>query len=120
MDPAEAAEILDAFLAPGENGEEVTFVRITDATSNPPSTVSASCQASVRRYAPHELGNGIIQGDSNVVIEGGQLLELAQRLGTPPRKNDKILIGGWERNVEMVAPLNIGGEIVRLDLTVRG
>jgi len=48
------------------------------------------------------------------------LLELAQRLGTPPHKGDKIFINGWERNVEKVASLNIGGQIVRVDIVVRG
>jgi hypothetical protein len=37
-----------------------------------------------------------------------------------PRKGDKIIIEGRERNIEAAAPFYINGELVRLELQCRG
>ena len=118
MDASDAAELTNSFIE--DDGEPVTISRITDATTSPPTRVSASATGFVRDYTPRELGNGVIQGDSNVAIEGDALPQLAQRLGTAPRKNDKITYGGFERNIEMVSPIRIGGQVARINLQCRG
>jgi hypothetical protein len=118
MDASDATELIGSFI--GEDGEPVTISRITNATTTPPTRITATCQGFVRDYRPNELGNGILQGDSNISIEGNSLPQLAQRLGTAPRKNDKISYGGFERNIEMVVPIRIGGQVVRINMLARG
>ncbi len=118
MDPTEAADLVAAFVE--SDGTEVTFSRITDATTSPATRIYATCFAAVHNYTARELGNGIEQGDTSLIIEGDALPALAQILGTPPRRDDKVSYAGFERNVFSVAPLIMGGQVVRLDLLMRG
>jgi hypothetical protein len=118
MDPAEASDLVAAFVE--TDGTEVIFSRITDATTSPPIRIYATCFAAVHNYTARELGNGIEQGDTQLIIEGDALPALAQRLGTPPRRDDKVSYAGFERNVQSVAPLIIAGQVVRIDVVTRG
>ncbi len=118
MDPTEAADLVAAFVE--TDGTEVTFSRITDATTSPATRIYATCMAAVHNYTARELGNGIEQGDTQLIIEGDALPALAQQLGTPPRRDDKVSYAGFERNVQSVAPLIMGGQVVRIDVVTRG
>jgi hypothetical protein len=119
-----AAGMVNRFLS--GDGEDVVISRIVDATTNPPTTVFATCRAFVRDYRPEELMGGIVLGDSKVSLGGAALAKLMQVqppggvLMNVPRKNDKIVVRGRQRNIEGVAPIAIGGQIVRIDLLVRG
>src|SRR5215469_13038230 len=99
MRSTEAAQLVNSFLQ--SDGELVTISRITDATTSPPTVTAVDCLAFVRDYRPEELGQGIAQGDSNVTIGGQALANLVQPgnidIGLP-RKGDKILIRGRQRN----------------------
>jgi len=122
-----AASLVSRFIA--ANGEQVIISRIIDAHPTPPKRVStAPISAFVRNYRLEEIfpGSGIAQGDSLVSLPGDALDQMRQ-LQMPggvtmnvPRKGDKIQIRGRERNIEGVAPISIGGSIVRIDLTVKG
>ncbi len=118
MDPTEAVDLVAAFVE--TDGTEVTFSRITDATASPATRIYATCFAAGHNYTARELGNGIEQGDTLLVIEGDALPALAQQLGTPPRRDDKVSYAGFERNVQSVAPLIMSGQVVRIDVVTRG
>lgn len=125
MQASNAASLVNRFLA-GDAGN-VVISRIVDATTNPPTIVSTRpIRGFVRNYKPTELGNGIALGDSNVTIQGDALIGLMQTqlpggvIMNVPRKNDKIFVRGRERNIEGVDPIEIGSQVVRVNLLVRG
>ncbi len=118
MDPTEAADLVAAFVE--SDGTEVTFSRITDATTSPATRIYATCMAAVHNYTARELGNGIEQGDTLLIIEGDALPELARQLGSQLRRDDKAGYAGFERNVQSAAPLIMDGQTVRLDVVTRG
>jgi hypothetical protein len=124
MDPSDAIELTNAFVDPGlgGNGTAITFTRITDVRTTPPTAVSATCVGFVRNYRPQDIipGGNLKQGDSNITIEADAIPALAERLGTPPRATDKVSYSGFQRNVEGVDPLMIGGQYVRINILVRG
>jgi hypothetical protein len=124
MDPSDAIELTNAFIDPGlgGNGTTITFTRIIDVRTTPPTTVSASCPGFVRNYRPQEIipGGSLMQGDSNIAIEGDSIPSLAQRLGTAPRATDKVSYAGFQRNVQGVDVLKISEQVVRINLLVRG
>jgi len=108
-------------------GSDALLVRITGTTNQ------ARFEARVRAYAvgylPRELGDQIIQGDTKVTISPTDLERAGwpgAQVGTPvgdvrvPRKGDKIVLEGRERNIEAATPWYINGELVRIDLQCRG
>lgn len=122
MDPSDAVELTGSFVDPmvGGNGTTITFTRVTGIS--PLTTVTATCFGFVRDYRPQEIvaGSSLLQGDSNITIEGNALPALAQRLGTPPRATDKVSYAGFQRTVVSADPLKIGDTVVRINLQVRG
>jgi hypothetical protein len=124
MDPNDAIELTNSFIDPdlGGNGTRITFTRITDVRTTPPTSVSATCFGFVRDYRPQEIiaGSILLVGDTNIAIEGDSLPALAQRLGTPPRAPDKVSYSGFQRAVVGPNPLKIGDTNVRVNLLVRG
>lgn len=89
-------------------------------------------RAVARAFRPEELVGGISQSDSLVIISPTQISVAGwpnnQVAGTPPfdgptwlpKNNDKMIIQGRLRNVTFVKPISVGGEIVRIELTVSG
>jgi hypothetical protein len=113
MTPAMAIAALDRAL--GIAGENITLRRTTGTALIP---LDVACRAVVRGYQPHQLVGTIIQGDSQVILSPS---EMKRRQWTwPPRKNDKAVIAGKVRNIEAAAPIYMGGELVRIELQVRG
>lgn len=130
MSAFEEIRDLDAALA--LDGEDVVLRRVTGTTNQ--IAFDCDCRAFVRGYQPHELvaGSGIAQGDSKVIISPTQINATgwpgARPLSEPastldprvPRRGDKIMINGKLRTIEAADPKSIDGQLVRLELQVRG
>ncbi|MFD1623890.1 hypothetical protein [Azospirillum griseum] len=96
---------------------------------NPRTSVDVECMAFVRGYKPQELIGSITQTDIFVILSpteierakwpGGSGLS-----GTPdprvPRKGDSLVVRGTMRNVEAVGPVYARGELVRIEMNVKG
>jgi hypothetical protein len=78
-----------------------------------------TCQASVRGYRPEELIGGMSQTDSRVVLSPTPLFD-QQWAGSIPIANDRAIIQGRVRTVQFVNPIYINGELVRIEMNVRG
>jgi hypothetical protein len=108
-------------------GQDVILRRISG--SGPSATsIDVTCRAVVRGYRPEKLVGGIAQGDSQVILSPSEIRSSgwpdlgASPSGTAslPRKGDKLIVQGRMRTIEAAAPILIAGELVRIDLQVRG
>lgn len=117
MTPAQHIADLDAALA--EDGEDITLRRssITDLT----------VRAFVRGISPEQLAVGIKQDNSNVIISPSEIIAngwpgtVSDTIDVRvPTTNDKMVIAGRTRQIEFVAPIYVGGELVRMDIRVTG
>lgn len=108
-------------------GEDVVLRRISGSGASITNT-DVTCRAVVRGYRPEELGGGIAQGDSQVILSPSEIRASGwpDPGGSPsdaaslPRKGDKLIVKGRMRTIEAVAPIQVAGELVRIDLQVRG
>lgn len=93
--------------------------------------IKCQCRASVRAYLVTELIGGIGQTDSKVVISPTQIIREGwpgpNSSATPtnqdrrvPRKGDKVIIAGKQRDIETALPIYINGQLVRIDMRVLG
>jgi hypothetical protein len=109
MTPAQAIGMLDRQLA--QHGSTLNLFR-GDAAAVP-------VRGFPRGYDPDEIGSGISQGDTQVVISpthlSGTVFETAL-----PRKLDQIEFGGRRRNIENAEPVLLDDVVVRINLQVRG
>lgn len=112
MTPAQAIASLDATLA--EHGQPVTLRRLGSPN------VDVTLPAFVRGYQPNELVGGIVQGDTMVTISPTGIGTWPSGASEVPKKNDKVVIAGRLRNVEMPDPIYLAGTLVRVNLQVRG
>lgn len=113
MTPWRAIAMLDRQIR--AHGQPVTLRRMV--TNGDP--VDLQVGAFVRGYKPEELVGGIAQGDTMVTLSPTSLAGSALE-ASPPRRNDKVLVDGRLRNVEMADPVRLAGTLVRLNLQVRG
>jgi hypothetical protein len=121
MDPDEVGDLMASFVSSDiGDGTPVEFSRIVDPTVRPPLRVSASCDAAVHNYTARELGNGILQGDTNLVLEGDALTGLLTAFGSPPGPGYEVKYAGFRRQVVSSSPTLIANIIVRIDVLVRG
>lgn len=111
-------------------GSDITLRRVTGqapTTANSDVTV----RAAVRSFQPQELVGGISQTDSHVIISPTQIVAAgwpgdgetpSSSIPDPtlPRINDKLVIAGRVRNVKVVQPIYINGELVRIEMDVTG
>ena len=74
-------------------------------------------RAFVRGYQPSELGNGVQQGDSLVVLSPS---ELARHGLVEIKRLDRLEVGARARIVEYATPTLIGDTVVRWDVLIRG
>ena len=107
-------DIIQVFIE--QVGEWVTLRRLAGPQQIP---FDVQAKAFISGFQPHELvGTTIIQGDMKVIL-GAK--EIAQRQWpAPPRKGDRIIIGGKNGAVEACETINIGDTICRYNLQVRG
>jgi hypothetical protein len=108
MTPESVADMIE------RHGETVTLRR--------PGTpdVDATPKAKVRGYQPHELVNGIVQGDRQVII--GATTLAAFGWPAPPSKaaGDRVLIDGKPTAVQGVETRKIGEDAAMYVIQVRG
>lgn len=126
MNPCISA--LDRCLA--RAGQDVILRRPVGTTSQ--SFTDAAVRAFVRGYEPSELAGDIQQGDSRVILSPTHLAASqwpgGQAVSSPPtsldvripRAGDRVVIAGRSRNVVMAAPIYKAGELIRIDIQVRG
>jgi hypothetical protein len=110
-------------------GETVTLRRTTGTT--PQVFFDVALPAIVRGYKPSELisGSGIVQGDSLVILSpsaidraqwpGGQSPTVTgdQRI---PKTGDKIIHQGRYGAVQSANPVYVRGQLVRIEVQIRG
>ncbi len=95
------------------------------------SRYSVDVPAHVRNYTAQELTDTIIQGDSLVIISSTQInaVQWPGSQPTPPvpgndvrvpRRGYKFIWEGTDRNVESCEPFYFEGQLVRLEMQVRG
>ena len=113
MSPESAIAALDR--AVHVSGEQIRLRRTTGTQQIP---LDVDCHACVRGYAPDELLGTIAQGDRKVILSPTEMKNA--QWTWPPRVNDKCIIGGKQFTVFGTDNLSIGGQLVRIELQVRG
>jgi hypothetical protein len=114
MSPAEAIAALDH--ANQIAGEDVVLRRYLGPLRTNASDVT--CRATVREFTANELVDTIAQGDRLAILSPTEATAATWPL--PPRKGDKLVIGGRELNIEHPDNITMGGTLVRMNLRVRG
>jgi hypothetical protein len=129
MTPETAIAMLRRRIA--AHGQDIRLRRVTQGPSGAQIIYSVECRAFVRGYHPDELVGGIIQGDSKVTLSATEI----EAQGWPgpnssttptnqdrriPRKGDDVVIEGKVRNIENAIPFYLNGQLVRIELNVRG
>lgn len=125
MTPTQRIAKLDAHLA--RSGEWVT-IRRSIWIGGVRSDDEVNVLAFVRGYDAAELSGGIVQGDTKVTISPSGIIAGNWPADRPsdgldhrvPAPGDTIVIKGRARNIESPAPKYVAGELVRIDLQVRG
>ena len=125
-----SAEIaaLDAALA--MVGENVVLRRITGTTSQ--TNTDVTCRAKVVNRSPIDLIGSITQDDTTVIISPTQINAAVWPVYDPnytslhkgdqriPRKDDKIIAQNRTLNVLGATPFYVNGELVRIEIKVKG
>jgi hypothetical protein len=113
MTPQVLIARLDAAIA--GYGQSVTLQRTAvDANGAVSVAEQLECPAAVRKFGPQDLEAGGVQ-EIRVVLSPASL----GSFGVPSR-DDRILIDGNESNIIQIAPLDYGGQLVRVNLLCRG
>ena len=108
MTPAEAIAMLDRQLT--AHGEDIGLRHMAAGAA----TSSETVRAFVRGYKPDEVIGAIQQGDGKVTISPTGLV-------SPPKFNDKAVIGGSKvRNIQSVEEVRLAGVVVHYNLQGRG
>lgn len=112
MTPRAAIAMLDRQIK--ANGQSAELRRFDDAGKKS----AHPLRVFLRGYVPNELGGGIDQGDSAVVISATDWGRLD--VGTLPERLDQLHVGGRLRTIENVDPVYIDDVLVRINVQVRG
>lgn len=117
---------LDAMLY--EVGEDVTLRRVVGRTN--PVNVDCDCRAFVRGYDPTQLAGTIMQGDATIVVSARDIGDAQWPGGQPtpgsaldprvPKIADQVIVRGRVRSVVATEPVYVNGELLRINLQVRG
>lgn len=137
MTPDAAISMLNGQLA--KHGEDIELIRTTGLTGPQAAAYGVICRAFVRGFSDQEYAAGIHFSESKVIIgpteieaSGWPGPETARETasGVPisstagdtrvPRKNDKAVIAGKQRNVEAAVGLYFAGVLVRIEMRVAG
>ena len=119
MTPAAAIAALDRQLR--RHGHDAVLRRSTWSGTTR-TTADVAVRIKLRGYAPDELVSGITQGDSEVVMSPTQINAAGWPSGAPepPKAGDTLVSAGRARAVIAAEPIYLGGELVRINLQVRG
>lgn len=107
MTPAAAIAMLERQLT--AHGQDIVVRKTNSATDQ------VTVRAKVRFYKPDEVVGIIVAGDSKIVISPTGL----ESFGVPP-SNGFVVVDGAPRRIIAANPIHIAGELVRIDLQVRG
>lgn len=108
MTPDQAIAALDRAIATA--GEDIELRHMASGSASS----TENLRAFVRGYRPDELVGAIQQGDGMISLSPTGLV-------SPPKFNDKAVIGGSRvRNVQGVEVIRLAGVVVRYNLQVRG
>lgn len=121
-------DALDRALA--KAGQTIVLRRQYGQAPNVVNVDSPAIPAAARSPSNEELAAGYAQTDSVVILSptgiadaqwpGGELPSATVADPSMPRRNDKAIIDGRIRNVELVKPFVIDSDLVRLELRVLG
>lgn len=121
-------DVLDRALT--RSGQTIVLRRLYGQAPNVVNVDSPNIRAGVRSPSNEELSAGYAQTDSVVILSptdlasaqwpGGELPSATVADPTLPRRNDKAIIDGRIRNVELVKPFVVGNVLVRIELRVLG
>jgi hypothetical protein len=112
-------------------GEDV-ILRRTVGTGAAAVNVDVTVRAAVRALKADELVGTLSQSDSMAIISPTQIIAAQWPGGQPvsgaihqadprvPKIGDKAIIQGRVRDVLLVKPILVAGELVRIELTVKG
>jgi hypothetical protein len=128
MTAQECIAALDQALA--ENGEDVVLRRVVGVDPNT-MNIDVVCRANVKTWRLKEepLVGGIAQAVVIVTMSPTQIAAAQWPGGQPPgqtidpslpRRLDRIVIGGREREIEAVDGITLGGQTVRIEMQVLG
>ena len=124
MTPAAAIDSLDRQIT--AHGEPVTVQRLGAFTGATQSIAQAvETRGFVRGVKADELVNGVLQTDSKVVISPTDLAAGSFTSGRPdepllPTVNNRVVLKGRQRAIIFPKPFYLAGELVRIELFVRG
>ncbi|MDR7036114.1 hypothetical protein J2X36_000850 [Methylobacterium sp. BE186] len=109
MTPAQSIAALDRQIA--QHGQDVQL----RAAAADPDAAGATVRAFVRGYRPEELGGGVQQGDTLMILSPTHLaaVETIER-------GDGVTVAGRARYVEVANPVVLNDVVVRIECTVRG
>ncbi|MER2268243.1 hypothetical protein [Methylobacterium oxalidis] len=111
MTPAQAIAALDRQIAQHGQGVQLR------AAAADPDAASATVRAFVRGYRPEELGGGVQQGDTLMILSPTHLavasIETIER-------GDGVTVADRARYVEVANPVVLNDVVVRIECTVRG
>lgn len=119
MTPASAIDMLDRFLA--ENGEDVILRRLVGL--GPESTdEDIPVRAHVRGLREDELIAGATQDDRMLIMSPTEITAANWPGGvfSLPSANDKAVVADVVCNAEFVNAIRMAGQVVRIEMRVRG
>lgn len=105
MTPAQAIASLDAQLL--MHGEDVKVRASNTATGE------AAVRAFVRGYKPQELIGIVEQGDTKIIASPTDLAAV-------PAQNGFVVVAGTPRRIISAHGIRLAGELVRVEIQVRG
>lgn len=117
---------LDAALA--KVGETIVLRRVVGDLPNTVN-IDVTCRACVRSYQPDQIVGNIKQTDSKVILSPSDIARAQWPGGVPegdpisaslPRMYDRVVVAGRARSINVVDPIYVDGELVRLELNVTG
>jgi hypothetical protein len=127
MSPEFVIGKLDDALA--KAGEDIVLRRIYGQAPRT-NYVDVTVRATVRSFSPEELVGGINQTDSKVIISptdianagwpGGEIESTTVVNPSLPRINDFAIINGRKRAIQVVDPIYVQDELVRVEMRVLG
>lgn len=123
--------LLDEMLE--SDGEDIELRRLVGQQLIP---IKVICRALVRRRTNKELVGSIVQDDDWIILSPTQIIakgwpgpwtpsptestQNPDRDYRLPKKGDKAMIDGRARNIEIVKPIYIDNELIRIELQVLG
>ncbi len=127
MTPQQTISALDRALATA--GETIRLQRLALGPGDSQIPFEVSCRALVRGYQPDELVNGITQQDQLIIISPTQIIANGWPGAAPvrgpgdqrvPQARDRTITSRGTLTVQAAVGIYLQGELVRIEMQVRG